>query len=344
MPWAFNRHLLPRRGHPVRRPFGRCRIPSRHRPRATQYAGLAPVDGCSWPLRFTAINGWYGLESPLALALLLAFFAQAVATSHEVCSHSRGKATLAAWTRVGLLGGATVLARLDAVLPVGPMLATLALSTRSVTVGARVLGYFPWLYGHPMPVSGAIKSSFPHSTRPCHNRPALTPHPARRRPLCILSVASLSASASVPLKNVRSPLPCSSSPSAAGRIDSYLDRRNVDYVAVVGRDVKAAGASFDLHLAGKIYGGESTLRLGPVQDPPCNRVLRPKVQPSRFGRCSRSSAASPGRGHARGSPHGSPARDGLCVRAQRPSRRQPQSQSARAESPRSDPVIGPERT
>jgi hypothetical protein len=117
---------------------------------------------------FVAINGWYGLESPLAVFLILCVVLAAQSALGDT-EHPRSVRLLA----TGMLGAAAMLARLDSALLMGPLLLSIARSTRSLRRAALVLGpaavaiggylvVSRLLFGHAMPISGALKSSFPH--------------------------------------------------------------------------------------------------------------------------------------------------------------------------------------
>jgi hypothetical protein len=108
------------------------------------------------------LPSWYGLEVPLAISLFLWFWLAAV----------RGRALQAA-----LAAGGLILCRLDAALIVAPLLALLAWRAREsgsgvsrwsvpVLVPAVIIApYLVWnlaAFGHLLPISGALKSSFPY--------------------------------------------------------------------------------------------------------------------------------------------------------------------------------------
>jgi hypothetical protein len=117
----------------------------------------------------TALASWYGLEAGLATLLFLVALRLAMA---EVA----GRSSLGRSLALGIVSGLTVLARLDAALLVGPALLYVAWAQHRAgiaiertlapaLVGALCVAPYlasNWLaYGHLMPISGAIKSSFP---------------------------------------------------------------------------------------------------------------------------------------------------------------------------------------
>jgi len=120
-----------------------------------------------------AISGWYGLESPLAAFCITVF----VVTSRDAASSLEAERPAGPLLTAGIFGAASILARLDSTLLVAPMLVSLAFSTRSlrraVLVGGPALialgGFLvasKALFGHAMPISGVLKSGFPHLRLP----------------------------------------------------------------------------------------------------------------------------------------------------------------------------------
>lgn len=120
---------------------------------------------------FAMVPGWYLGEGPLAMAAFLCFVARLLAVAHAgdvLARPARAGATL------GLCAAAVGLARLDAILPVAAGLGWLALTGRrerrvvaavAVCVLVLVVGAYltsnVLVHGHWLPISGALKSSFP---------------------------------------------------------------------------------------------------------------------------------------------------------------------------------------
>lgn len=109
---------------------------------------------------FIVPSGWYLLEAPLAIFLLALFL--------QTTLRQRHRATTTGQIWLGLVAGLTILARLDAFFIVVPLMYRNLKQHRyflPAFAGAAIL--LPYLiynlvaYGHVVPISGALKSSFP---------------------------------------------------------------------------------------------------------------------------------------------------------------------------------------
>lgn len=127
--------------------------------------------GTAFYVLFAMVPGWYLGEGPLAMAAFLCFVERLLAVARD----DNGLARPArAGGALGLCAAAVALARLDAILPVAAGLGWLALTghrerriVAAVAWGvlAVVLGAYltsnVLVHGHWLPISGALKSSFP---------------------------------------------------------------------------------------------------------------------------------------------------------------------------------------
>jgi hypothetical protein len=141
--------------------------------RTTEGGDRRAAIGVSLLYLLVAISGWYGLESPLAAF----FIAVLVVVSRDAAPSLDGSGPGGPLLTTGVVGAAAILARLDSGLFVTPILLSLAVSTRSVRRAALLLGPAALtvggflvasrvVFGHAMPISGALKSGFPHFRLP----------------------------------------------------------------------------------------------------------------------------------------------------------------------------------
>ncbi len=128
--------------------------------------------GTAFFVLFGIVPAWYLGEAPLTMATFALFVGWFL---HTALDESAARSPWRTGLALGLLAAATVLARLDAIMPASAALAWLwwvrpgasrsAATVALVTTGVFVGGYVASnviLYGHVVPISGALKSSFPH--------------------------------------------------------------------------------------------------------------------------------------------------------------------------------------
>jgi hypothetical protein len=127
--------------------------------------------GTAFFVLFGIVPAWYLGQGPLAMAVFALFVERFLRTALD---EPGSRSPWSTGTALGLLAAAAVLARLDTIMPTTAVLvwlclvrrgaaqfaATVALATMGVFVGAYVVSNV-MTYGHAVPISGVLKSSFP---------------------------------------------------------------------------------------------------------------------------------------------------------------------------------------
>lgn len=139
---------------------------------ARQVSVAAACFGAAFFALFGVIPAWYIGEGPLAMALFALFVERLLRAALD------GSGARSAWASgltLGCVATAAVLARLDAIMPTtaslawlwwvrrgpGRSAAMIAVTTMALLVGAYVASNVIF-FGHAIPISGVLKSSFPH--------------------------------------------------------------------------------------------------------------------------------------------------------------------------------------